>query len=53
MSFAAVLRAKCLLRAVIHSSFQTHYTENKGNAIALRTVLVREDFKTEMNTTRG
>lgn len=53
MSFASVLRADCLLRAVILSNFQTHYTENKGNVIALWTVLVREAYKLEMNIIRG
>lgn len=50
MSFASVLRAECLLRAIILSNFKTHYTENKGNVIAVWRALTNEAYKLEMNS---
>lgn len=50
MSFASVLRAECLLRAVILSNFKTHYKKNKGNVVAVWAALVNEAYKLEMNS---
>ena len=50
MFFTSVLRAECLLRAIILSNFKTHYTENKGNVIAVWTALASEAYKLEVNS---
>lgn len=50
MSFASVLRAECLLRAVILSNFKTHYTENKGNVIAVWAALLHKAYQLEINS---